>query len=1550
MNNKIGKRLVSSSLAVAVFFSVLGGFSPSAFASNSVIDSAAVLGDVFKSAVNSVVGAGKVAADVLDQAAKSVSFRFSLNRTDLVSPDELLKYIDEFNSLGWLNAALATNNSLRSVYEQAMANLKNNQIGRPHAYPRPDPTTGNNTVRPYIDGYGWLVDANGNYPYCDTSEYNSHVQNLNSGIVTPKPFSGRWLTTNSIRDSKKTVQKSYADMDATKADLANEYPSSSVTISNLKVGNLECKVIRRLEEGPGNRDWVWCDPNGLPYVYIDPDTQGAAQDWNYDKIQEITNNQTEDIKDIVLEQGDKIDKLIDVDTNTTLAPNVTIDPSLNIDSLLKLNIDKITVDMSDDRTIYTVDSHDVTYNVENNFYEYNYYTYNYEFTYNNTYVTYVGSTAEYQPKEWSLYYQLPDGRSSADLTEEDVAGLSFQFQDVINYKRASTSADLWALYHFDGNTDDDSYYAAEDSFHWDQGASINYMEANAFGGALYLDEQSHQFTLTLPSNLGTKDFTLQWRYYQNSAITSENADNYITTGGKVLLRWSEKNLYLSGSSEACTNKLSIGSWQELALVRSGGTLFLYHNGVAIASTSISGTLGRELVFSLGGSSRAYSMIDELRLITRPIATGGNYTPTAVPYDSNSVLVLPGESTVVDSYYKWDTTITPVFSFDVEKDLSDFHEFTVNSFRDETAPPVRNKIYTVNSPNVMSDGSLLTLQSGTFAWDYPITSSAFGVEAPYQAAANIGAVSHPGFVLVLSDPTFNAVLLPQSTLSLTFVGANLERYTVTLDHTSGNGWSGTFPFGVIKANYSQSYDEDDGSTASLFSVSIQLYSNSSFSFRYVELVPGSQPNTGHQLVTDTYNTADLQPNTAAVQTDIPIKGYTVGGVRPTFPSRGDVWFPAEGNRISGVQVYNGQAWEETNARWWTGKRWIPIYAFDLVTLADMWDVGSSTGQDVTPTITTEIGFWNWWKNQWLEFRAWLATVLSGCEHDYVEEVLLAPTCVKEGVASYTCSKCHERYFDKLEPLGHDWVLKESVPDETKNPPVINAIPYLIDSPQPDYPDAFDSNLDTGDHWEEPITFLLPKDGPRRFRGFTFRLSLGSQGDWLVGRVNDPSVYDYSFPLGDTGINLPVSVLRDENGPYSMIFDFSVLKGHDDYKVCSIVLEGTVGFSGVIPGYDVYVCSRCGEEYVDKDRVGPSADIEKEKVSIFDVIFHRCDHDYAEEVLSAPTCNKEGSAVYVCSRCHDRYSAKLEPLGHDWILTDSISDSISPQPVSDVTFTFSTSNLAAKMPEAFDGDLSTSCYIASQASNYRFDIELFKTVFGDSALVTDIAVDFLIDGQLVHASTADVGPLDTDRPWVKRQVSVPGTDLDLAFFMNYRRFGSNPKPIDFNFSGADVYSLNVRVAEIRFLATGAGKVIPGYDVYKCSRCGEEYIDHDRTGPPDDVDRIEISIGDDGFFQWWRNTWVVFSNDLLKAIGFGLSPGGSGSDGDIPDGSLPGEEEEEDTWHVWDLLVALKDGSWAIVKGTVKTAFGGIKGVVGIVTDIGGFFTSAGEVSDTIKDFGG
>lgn len=150
----------------------------------------------------------------------------------------------------------------------------------------------------------------------------------------------------------------------------------------------------------------------------------------------------------------------------------------------ELYIDQITFDF--DNRQYTLNAYNYVYNTTNNYYEYYYYTYNVSYTYNYTYINYIGSTVEFQPEEYKLYYELPDGRTSADLTAEEIAGLSLDF-DVVNYDRAYTDTHTQSLYHFDGNWSDDSYYSNSTSLTWTSGASITYMDANAFSGAMYLD-------------------------------------------------------------------------------------------------------------------------------------------------------------------------------------------------------------------------------------------------------------------------------------------------------------------------------------------------------------------------------------------------------------------------------------------------------------------------------------------------------------------------------------------------------------------------------------------------------------------------------------------------------------------------------------------------------------------------------------------------------------------------------------------------------------------------------------------------------------------------------------------------------------------------------------------------------------------------------------------------------------------------------------------------------------------------------------------------------
>lgn len=629
---------------------------------------------------------------------------------------------------------------------------------------------------------------------------------------------------------------------------------------------------------------------------------------------------------------------------------------MTIDNLLHQNIYDTSYNFDDHS--YTVNTYDVTYNNDNRVYETNYYTWNITYNITNTYVTYIGSNDAYQQKEYEFYYELPDGRSSADLTADEVAAMSFQFADCMNYQRSATDTNLRALYHFDGDLSDSGFFSDKTAFTWRQGASITYMDSSAFNGALYLDETAHQFDITLPSNVRAgEDFTIQFRYYQASQPdTQDNINNSLSLGGAALARWDERSLYPNSSgSAACA--LPVGNWVELAVVRHNGTICLYLNGVKVSSWSNATALGKVLNFTFGTTSRAYSMLDELRVLNFALVTDGtSYTPTAVPYDSNLVLVLPGEEKVVDEY----------FDISSPNNLLLVSDFSAEDFSATSAGFILDGLWhwlssgATSPESVVKDDGFLSVGSATIS-----TSSL----DQYQAA---------GFFYPLwrrssrTQETFASGLSSSDRFTDTFftfsvVDVSGQVYSLTFNF-NGTNQSATFDWGRLE--FKTKYETASG-TAALFITPSAMHS---VDLLYAELVRGGSAQVVATKVTSVFDLSSLKPNTAAVQTDIPLHGYTVGGVRPTFPVRGDVWFGVTNGRISTVQVYTGSAWTSSNARWWTGERWIPIYSFDIFTLEDCWDIAD--GDDVITPIESDTAGWNWWKKAWTDFRSWLGGVFGG----------------------------------------------------------------------------------------------------------------------------------------------------------------------------------------------------------------------------------------------------------------------------------------------------------------------------------------------------------------------------------------------------------------------------------------------------------------------------------------------------------------------------------------------------------------------------------------------
>lgn len=699
--------------------------------------------------------------------------------------------------------------------------------------------------------------------------------------------------------------------------------TAKTNMKNLDTLNLLCNKIKesgtpcQIRALGTNYKAIWynrqyyCDPEGRPFVCYANESQAAVNQDRPDTS--VTDEKGEPAKDetgTVINNPDNSTN-IDLSGMTITLPNGTVQVA-----------DAVIYDES--TKTYYIDSHDTTnYNI----------TYNYSWTYhiNYTSITYIGTTAEYD-KYYEVYYELPDGRDSADLTAEELEQLDFNI-DVVNYGRSADDTSLRSLYHFDGDTRDSSYWNYCTGFNWISGASITYMDASAFNGALYLDENLHEYTFTLPSNVGNGDFTMQFRYYQ-SYTAAPQADSCIGFYNKADYSSYNQPLFLDGqylrTSTGNTTKISTGQWNEICIERVSGYLRYFINGILFASVADTNYYYDRIYFGFGNQQQTYKYFDEFRFVNKALYGTSNYTPTSVPYDTNLSLVLPDSAMpVADEYWSFDKTITPVWSYD---------------FTNSTQPPNAVINYSSDTPPlqygyIQNDGYLTVT-------GYPVDGIAHGTSTHgywLRAPNDASSTSTDLFNKVL---TWSVVLSDGTVYSSTYLG-NQSQMITTFNWGSVCSYG---PYFFIRPNQ-----------------------GNSINIIYVECVEGTSPNTGHKFIASITPVASYTKPTLAVRTDIPITSKQIGGPRPSLPTTGMVWSLVEDGVIQSIQIYNGSAWEQCDGRIFTGTRWIPYSAYNIITLKDFYDVADASG-DSYEYIYTEAGFWNWWQKSWNAFTSKLFAAL------------------------------------------------------------------------------------------------------------------------------------------------------------------------------------------------------------------------------------------------------------------------------------------------------------------------------------------------------------------------------------------------------------------------------------------------------------------------------------------------------------------------------------------------------------------------------------------------
>ena len=889
------------------------------------------------------LGVGEVTERTLNQRIMQYNSNFGLNWASLMDVD--LRNSDAFQRIKseYSNAGKAL------VYRTLFPNSYNTHGGTPIRQSNPKVISkydaGRGVYRPYDENAQmWITDSYGRF-VCYKPEDTTPTQS----------YDDQWIQSSTLDNQLNSGEASLHMTSKAALEALASQLGSGVRVQHWH----EYYVIANMAAGNSRSVPIRCDYAGFPYACWYDENTAAVN----------TPRTTTDIENV-----DGADDLTQTNDSTEINYNgmtiVLPDGDFNIGE----------INYNSNNKTYNIEAY--KYDITNNYY----YTYNYSWTYhiNYTSITYIGQSEEYD-RTYNLYYQLPDGRSSADLTAEELEQLNLAV-DVINYGRSADDTRLRSLYHFDGNTDDASYWNYCTAFTWNQGASLTYLESGNFNGALYLDETDHDFTLTLPSALGSNDFTLQFRYYQSATAAPQN-DSYIRFGSTDLMRFNGSQI-LNGSGTVLST-MPIGTWNELAIIRESGTVRYYLNGVQLGTASNSTAFTAAVTFHFGSSQQTYKELDELRVLNYALTEGdANYTPTSVPHDTNLALVLPDSVVPVADEY-WDihvggTNLLSQYNLDYW-DSGHLDSLLSSSYYNVCSPryggsytgawfpsvnvigtPVTSSGYSIGS----SDSPYATV-SLPYTDRYGYTSYDY-----YSSSTRIGSLSfaikrsghYPGYsYLTATSCVFSIVFADGSVSSFQFNPNTSISSSSPIILGTTHGY--TLEFGCRVQEY-------DGSL--FYTTYLTVYGDSSASeFVYLCLEEGTESTVTAEFVSSVtlMDSSSLNTPTLAVRSDIPVTNYQIGGVRPSIPYKGLVWAMVESGYISSLQIYDGRAWVQCDGRIWTGERWIPYSSYNVVTLSDMYDIADASGQSGYEYIYSESGFWSWFQKAWLDFRQWTSTMLS-----------------------------------------------------------------------------------------------------------------------------------------------------------------------------------------------------------------------------------------------------------------------------------------------------------------------------------------------------------------------------------------------------------------------------------------------------------------------------------------------------------------------------------------------------------------------------------------------
>ena len=605
---------------------------------------------------------------------------------------------------------------------------------------------------------------------------------------------------------------------------------------------------------------------------------------------------------------------------------------------------------------YTYNNQHYNYTVNNMFYNYvtNEYTFNTTNNQNFTYINNYNNTTIISPsgQTQKLYYMLPDGSNSLNLTEEQAKKGYKTSLNVASYSNGFDDDDLNFLFHFDSNEYDSAYpinnftlKAIPNSVDYVDSSNPSFNQAIAFTDSFDLSVEgtnynnyysfriypqiNDKWSLNINgidiasriSKIDTKYDYVEWDSKTSTAywhmisvvnnLPNQCPDTW-TNFGNTYDRSTEKYTTSCGykiANTSVTNQRSYNIINNKIFEDSGSNLLNYNqwNFISIDTSGkvfINGVDSELIVpfdqfkISVNGDSITY--IDEL------VSFKSNHSSVApsLPYDSNITYYLPGIQ-----YKKKEPILRRVIRRSVSGNsiTPDFNKGydSFNTYQRNGSNPTWS--YNFTSPvNITGFKCNVVNNRGSVKIFVSSNGSVIGsISGDGNGTVNLDTpVLANSFSIYMDGANYNGSGYYVYSIEpfTIYYSEPVTKYSVNLT-SNGNGsvsGGGSYDSGSvvsITATPDSGYrfkQWSDGNTDNPRSITVNGDISLSATF---ELIPPYEEKT----VTE-YN------NLLLIQSRIPCLSWKFGGIRPSNPNNGDVYCSVnENGNITSVQQFNGIEW-------------------------------------------------------------------------------------------------------------------------------------------------------------------------------------------------------------------------------------------------------------------------------------------------------------------------------------------------------------------------------------------------------------------------------------------------------------------------------------------------------------------------------------------------------------------------------------------------------------------------------------------------------------------